>query len=102
MVSQGVLAVIRNKSYGYVELAVFENTASSTITVTTGAGEHLWIRYSKKSGSSIALSTVGVAIMSGSFGVILDDPITSDGVDALMIIPDAHADLVSIKAKYSS
>ena len=92
--------MIRNKSYGFVEVLVLENGGSSNVSYDTGAGEHLWINYSKV--SSVALTSIAIAVTSGEFGVMVDDTIISDDGDAMLIIPNAHADLVSIKNKYDS
>lgn len=92
--------MIRNKSYGFVEILVLENGGANNVSYDTGAGEHLWINYSKI--SSVALTSIAIAATSGEFGVMVDDTIISDDGDAMLIVPNAHADLVSIKNKYDN
>lgn len=98
--SNGIAAVLMNKSYGFVELYVYENSSASAVTIATGAGEHICITYTKT--SSTALSSIAMGILGTEFAAILDDLTPTDSNAALLIIPNAYADLISIKNKYSS
>lgn len=100
LASNGIAAVLFNRSYGFVEFDVYENTSGSAVTIATGAGEHICITYTKS--GSTALSSIGMGILGTDFAAILDDSTPTDSKAATLFIPNAYADLISIKNKYSS
>ena len=98
----GMVAVITNKSYGFVEIQLLENKSGTAVTgFNTGAGDHISLIYTRT--STIDLSTTAIAVLGyDNYVTMVDDVINSDTSASLMIIPYAVADFDTIYEKYHS
>ena len=103
MPAYGFVASIANKSYGFVEVYICENRSGTAGSYNTGAGEHLSIVYTRKTGSTIDLNTTALAVLGyDDYITLIDDSVSTDATASIMIIPYAIADLQTIYEKYHS
>lgn len=98
----GFVAVVTNKSYGFVEIQILENKSGNAVNnFATGAGDHLSIVYTRT--STIDLGTTALAVLGyDNYVTLIDDVINTDAAASLMIIPSAVADFQTIYEKYHS